>query len=136
MSNQYVLDTSLARETAAKMDPFTRGYIEAAMWLLTDEDGEPLDYLGLHDIADGTIASVIEECRAFQDAHADLLSQAESRHGDAGHGHDFFLTRNGHGAGFWDRGYPDAIGRALTDAAHAYGSDDWYVGDDGQVYRQ
>lgn len=35
-------------------------------------------------------------------------------------GHDFALTRNGHGAGFWDRGYGD-VGDRLTDAARAYG---------------
>ena len=53
----------------------------------------------------------------------------------AGHGHDFWLTRNRHGAGFWDRGYPEAIGKALTDAAHAEGSADWCVGDDGNIYQ-
>ena len=36
------------------------------------------------------------------------------------HGEDFYLTRNRHGAGFWDRGY-GPIGRTLTQAAHAYG---------------
>lgn len=36
------------------------------------------------------------------------------------HGHDFALTRNGHGAGFWDRGY-GAVGDRLTEAAQAYG---------------
>lgn len=35
-------------------------------------------------------------------------------------GHDFILTRNGHGAGFWDRGY-GAAGDRLTSAAKAYG---------------
>lgn len=36
------------------------------------------------------------------------------------HGHDFALTRNHHGAGFWDRGYGD-VGDRLTEAAQAYG---------------
>lgn len=43
-------------------------------------------------------------------------------------GHDFYLTRNGHGAGFWDRYYGDAdegvgadIGRILTDLADSFG---------------
>lgn len=39
----------------------------------------------------------------------------------AQHGHDFLLTRNGHGAGFWDRGYPVDIGRDLSTNARAYG---------------
>lgn len=37
------------------------------------------------------------------------------------HGGDFYLTRNRHGAGFWDRGYGD-IGDQLSEAAKAYGS--------------
>lgn len=36
------------------------------------------------------------------------------------HGQDFALTRNGHGAGFWDRGYGEA-GDRLSDTAHRYG---------------
>jgi hypothetical protein len=48
-------------------------------------------------------------------------------------GHDFWLTRNRHGAGFWDRGLGD-LGDKLTAAAHTYGESNLYVGDDGQVY--
>jgi hypothetical protein len=48
-------------------------------------------------------------------------------------GHDFWLTRNRHGAGFWDRGL-GALGDRLTSAAHAYGEVDLYVGDDGRLY--
>lgn len=33
---------------------------------------------------------------------------------------DFWLTRNGHGAGFWDRG-AGSVGKRLTDAAKSYG---------------
>lgn len=130
---EYVLDTSLARETAAKLDPFTRAYVEAAMWTLTDDDGESLDYLGLHDIADETIAAAMADCASFQAAHAELLKWA----GDAAqNGHDFWLTRNRHGAGYWDRGYLPGVGAELTDAAHAEGEVEWYVGDDGLVYQQ
>lgn len=35
-------------------------------------------------------------------------------------GHDFSLTRNRHGAGFWDRGY-GAMGQWLTSVSHAMG---------------
>ena len=48
-------------------------------------------------------------------------------------GHDFSLTRNGHGAGFWDRGYPNDIGRRLTSNAHAYGSCDVCLSNDGKL---
>ena len=45
-------------------------------------------------------------------------------------GHDFALTRNGHGAGFWDRGYGD-VGTFLSDAARTFGeSTAWVEADD------
>ena len=46
-------------------------------------------------------------------------------------GHDFALTRNHHGAGFWDRGLGD-LGERLTEAAQSYGSCDLiaYLDDD------
>lgn len=40
-------------------------------------------------------------------------------------GHDFALTRNYHGTGFWDRGLGD-IGERLTKSAHAYGESSGY----------
>lgn len=130
---KYTLDCSLARETKALLDAFTLGYVEAAMWTLQGDDGKSLDYLGLHDIADSTIKAAIRDCAAFQKAYAGWLEQTEASAGLSGT--DFWLTRNGHGAGFWDRGYTRAVSDGLTEGAHAEGSADWYVGDDGLVYQ-
>lgn len=47
-------------------------------------------------------------------------------------GIDFHLTRNRHGAGFWDRGTGD-IGRRLTDNAHPYGEIHGWIDDDEMV---
>jgi hypothetical protein len=47
--------------------------------------------------------------------------------------HDFVLTRNGHGAGFWDRGAGE-VGRRLSDACEKYGPVEPLIGDDGQPY--
>lgn len=58
-------------------------------------------------------------------------------------GHDFWLTRNGHGTGFWDhylefsdddREQVRTIGKLLTDASHKFGQCDLYAGDDGKIY--
>jgi hypothetical protein len=50
-------------------------------------------------------------------------------------GHDFALTRNGHGAGFWDRGLGER-GDSLTAASKPYGeSSAWYdVNDSAEVH--
>ncbi len=110
-----------------KLDDFTIAYLEAALWSSTDWDtGEPLD--GEYDIDDFTPASIrqaISDCEDFQEANEDDLDEIAERFGatDAQSGHDFWLTRNGHGAGFWDRGY-GPVGDRLSAAARVYGSID------------
>ena len=47
--------------------------------------------------------------------------------------YDYWLTRNSHGAGFWDRGL-GAAGDALSDMAQTQGSVYAYAGDDGLIY--
>ena len=49
-------------------------------------------------------------------------------------GHDLLLTRNHHGAGFWDGDWPKGVGKRLTDAADRLGEVYPYVGDDGLIY--
>ncbi len=109
-------------------------YIECALWSSTDNadesGGAPLDdNYGPEDIAPETLAEMREDCDDFIASAGKLGADDWS---DGQFGHDFWLTRNGHGAGFWDRGYAD--GDALTDLARPYGSVDLYVGDDGLIY--
>lgn len=122
------------------MDQFTQAYIKCALWSSSEgEKGEILldEYDG--DIAPATLARMSADCAAFQQTHTALLEQwYELGQREDYAGHDFWLTRNGHGAGFWDRFSDDqsggAIGKALTDAAHAYGEAYLYIGDDGQIH--
>lgn len=122
---EYVIDRSRADRKLAALDPFTLAYVEAAMWTLPeDEHGNTYDHLGLSAITWHVLRQAIADCRAFQRDNAALLEQAGS---EAQNGHDFWLTRNHHGAGFWDRGYEREVGDQLTKAAHAYGEKDWSV---------
>jgi hypothetical protein len=115
---------------------FLDAYIECALWSTHDwsneDGGAPLDdNYGPDDIAPECIASMQEDCAAFI---ADNLADLEATGATASQsGHDFWLTRNRHGAGFWDRGY-GKVGERLTAAAHTCGSRDLYVGDDGRIY--
>jgi len=112
-------------------DDFLDAYITAALWSSTDDDDQPLD--ANYDDRDLT-AAALKKMRAdtakFQKDNAELLDKA----GDASqNGHDFWLTRNGHGAGFWDRGYDKAVGDALTKAAKKFG--DVYLSvSDGKIH--
>lgn len=111
---------------------FVESYLGTALWTDYDEEGKPLDdRFGTDDIAQESINEAIEESNDFIQANMDdLMASGGSA---SQHGHDFWLTRNGHGAGFWDRGY-GAIGERLTAATKPYGEKHAYVGDDGKVY--
>ena len=76
------------------------------------------------------IAEAIRDCKRFREVAGVLLDE----HNDDTMGaHDFWLTRNGHGAGFWDGDWP-VNGDKLTEISKVYGECNLYVGDDGKVY--
>lgn len=132
---------------------FTKGYITAAFWTEEErlcEESEGLRNLpavafdtktmesrfeggnshGFDDLAPETLSRMIVDCASFEMANKGLLAGCGS---DEQNGHDFWLTRNGHGAGFWDRGY-GPVGDLISKKARAFGECSLYVGDDGKVY--
>lgn len=117
------------------LDAFTRSYIECALWC-EDVDG-CTQGKDISDIHPASLARMAVDCANFQIENKLLIKRCGLLHpasGNAQHGHDFWLTRNGHGAGFWDRGYIPRIGEGLTDAAQAYGDSYMILGDDGMLY--
>jgi len=121
------------------LDTFTRAYLIAALW--TEDPNPGQGEYQEHD--EWTIANIdpqwreraIADCRAFQLAAVDTsqvctdcsrfpnrcdhIGLFDGREREAGI--DFWLTRNGHGAGFWDGYWPEPNATILTDAAHAFG---------------
>jgi hypothetical protein len=118
---------------------FVRAYIECALWSSTDDAGVPLDNVKYADteLAEETKARFLADCERFQTDYIRVLNEHDYASGDFSEqqiAHDFWLTRNGHGAGFWDGDYPEALGDALTALAKTYGECDLYIGDDGKIY--
>jgi hypothetical protein len=152
------------------LDEFTQAYIEAMFWTdeepgtvqKADDDSEnqwdpenqnslPGD-VGFYDLAPETLEKIIADCKAFQETNEALLEEAYELAADGlaytpeRAGHDFWLTRNGHGCGFWSRsfeGHSD-IGDRLTarcgwrarkePGCEGFGEVSTYLGDDGRVY--
>lgn len=122
-----------------KLDEFTKGYIEAALWSTTDDCDDFLDErYSASDIASECLARMVEDCRRFQEenvfpiqAYCGPVSSAERAAGI-----DFWLTRNRHGSGFWDSPdeWPMGADKLLTERAHEYNEVHLYVGDDGLIY--
>ena len=137
-----------------KMNNFCRSYAETALWSSHDNadesGGEPLDKnYGEHDIALSSYKAMKRDCAKFWKANKRALEmfakhrrhQAHEGSAYAHAGHDFWLSANGHGTGFWDRdawekedqASFDKIGKQLHEASRKFASD-MYVGDDGQIY--
>ena len=128
-------------------EEFVRGYALAMLWAnthyLNDAEGtrsvdpyawQSPDADWPNDAFSVTSRGKIhEDCAGFVTECADLLTKAADEHGyTAGQaGHDFALTRNRHGAGFWDRGL-GSIGDVLTNAAHVYGESTAWAADDDE----
>lgn len=119
---------------------FINGYVTAMLWASSGEyQGEELESLEGFDLALETEKDIEEDCKAFINENLALLVlyingvDCGNNEGYEIAGHDYFLTRCGHGVGFWCRGLGD-IGDRLTDAAHKAGEVWPYIGDDGLVY--
>ena len=111
---------------------FTDAYIAAALWSTTDDNGDYLDE-GDAELSDETREKMKTDALAFLNAHIDLINAMPKGYALDSAGHDLWLTRNGHGVGFWDRdaGY---VGDKLTEYAKKLGEYDLYIGDDNLIY--
>lgn len=116
---------------------------DAAECAGTVTDGNLDNFFDLSDFAPDTLAKCAADCAKFQADNAATIQAAI----DTGEvkcgpdfdeteraGHDFWLTRCGHGCGFWDGDWPKPYSDKLTAAAKAFGNVDLYVGDDGAIH--
>ena len=140
MPQFHLIDRDAA--TFADLPLFVQGYVEAMFWtedapgvdteeFLTDEyqeamaegqcDGTIPGDVGFNELHPDFLATILRECETFQKENAADLAEAYDRDGYTPEraGHDYWLTRNGHGTGFWDRDELDAdgLGDRLSDAA-------------------
>lgn len=113
---------------------FEQAYIEALYFTDTGTDSDiPSDAR----LSPETRESIKQDCARFLALFADDIGESGVHWEQAGH--DFWLTRNGHGAGFWDR--PELYGQALADKLTAvvgwrtdFPESEAYAGDDGLIY--
>lgn len=105
-------------------------YLETALWSSTDDEGHPLDRnYELADIAAQSVSQAFNDVVEFLDsAGVDAMGLSAEKIG-----HNLWLNRNRHGAGFWDLGL-GFRGERLSDVAHALGASDAYFGDDGSIH--
>lgn len=106
-----------------------QSYLETALWSTTDGDDDHLDdNYSILDISPEAVEVSRKDCKWFLNQNDVGDYSAKSV------GHDFWLTRNGHGAGFWDGDYDEPYDVTLTKASEEFGVVDMCVGDDGRIY--
>lgn len=133
------------------LDEFTQAYIECAFWTSEGPEdwqiGEDADF---SDLAEEALAVLKADCEQFQRDYADALDRLNdgvpdryAPYGADMAGHDLWLSRNGHGTGFFDRYMrgrdglpymPEAAAARLQEIARGLPSRDLYRGDDGLIY--
>ena len=86
-------------------------YLACALW--TDDK----DTFTISDIGASTVATATKDIESFVEQAGDLLNDMDEEQ----IGHDFWLTRNHHGAGFWDRDLGE-VGDKLTKLAQKFKS--------------
>lgn len=112
-------------------------YAETLLWTSTEDDvnGETHeldDLYDLGDISDAAWMDMNRDCANFLEmVWRDVPASQDRFPSDMGH--NFALSRNGHGTGFWDRGW-GAEGDALHAYAKTYGEQNMYSGDDRKLY--
>lgn len=129
-------------------DDFTKGYLEAAFWTSTDDEGNYLESgYNWSDLSPQSVNIIKGECDRFQDENrGDLHKYIDANFyppNNEGHaGHNFWLDRNRHGAGFSDdvnmvpggNKELNAVCERLKKAAQNFGEQNLVVGDDGKIY--
>jgi hypothetical protein len=98
------------------MDEFTKAYVECAKFTEKKPSFTP-----------EVLTAMEGQCKRFQlENAADIAAGPKFTRGtpEAQAGHDFWLTRNRHGVGFFDGDWPHGAAGRLTVASHEFGEFD------------
>ena len=111
------------------IDDIVDDYLGCALWT-SEEQNDDLDGKTIHDFSYESRELAKSEMKWFVTVAGDALDDMS----DDQIGHDIWLTRNGHGSGFWDRGYDEDVEKILVKLSKELEFTDIYVGDDDLVY--
>ena len=94
-------------------------------------NNKSIENFSKEDIEPDSLIRAYKDIKEFVKlAGEEAIETAVSEYGYEHLGHDMWLTRGHHGAGFFDRGFDDDIEKSLTDAAHKLGEVDMYINDE------
>jgi hypothetical protein len=115
------------------LELFILAYAECLLWSSIDDNDAPLD--SSYCLDDFTIEAVNKiklDCEKFFNENEGAINSTPDNYFYDNAGHDFWLTRNGHGAGFWD-GDAGESGDILTEQSKKYPELNAYVTDNNLI---
>lgn len=106
-------------------------YVTAALWS-SHVDGEPADQF---ELSTDSYQALVERYKAHvAELDPEIVRRITEMDAWESFAHDLWLTCEGHGAGFWDGGWPVDLGEYLTKFSEDRRSDaSFFIGDDGQL---
>lgn len=109
------------------LQEFVNGFIKCMYW--TDELNENLD------MPKETLFKIFIECQRFIKVCGTFQNNPIPEDKYEQTGHDFWLTRNGHGSGFWDKEelYGEKNAEILTEISKKFGEVWTYISDDNHL---
>ena len=113
--------------TDQQREAFQISYIETMFWADCGEDGQPESDAELSGQA---LERIQSDCKQFLSLAPYFSSLSRLTLA----AHDFWLTRQGHGAGFWDGDWSQEIDIACCAICDKMGEVYLYQGDDDFVY--
>lgn len=135
------------------MNPSLRQLAETLLWSETDNStesgGYPLDRnYTPEDIDPDSLQELSKRFQSFVEEAEKLITEkvgddwssiddfyTGTANSEYQTEHDFILTANGHGCGFWETfDWPEEVGKILTDLARKHSEIHADVGDDGKIY--
>jgi hypothetical protein len=152
--SQYklLLESKITQEEKDYLKEVVRGYVETALWT---EEERLEDEMGYDEDDDDEMSEIDAIIKSYnkkdfsnfekEDIDADSLLDTYSDIKEFTNllsdstldevepfdlGMDFWLTRNGHGSGFWDRGYSEETEEDLMSAVKNFKEKNLVIGDD------
>jgi hypothetical protein len=94
-------------------------------------NNKSIEKFSKEDIEPDSLIRAYKDIKEFVNlAGEEAIDAAVSEYGYENLGHDLWLSRNGHGAGFFDRRFDDDIEKSLMDSARKMGEIYMYINGD------
>ena len=108
-------------------------FLTAGLWASCDNNDNNLDEnYNIHDTSKDSQSEITKGIEKFIKENHKIIKRNEIC--EESLGHDLFLDSQGHGVGFWNRGYGNDGDILSEKSEEIFASDPPYIGDDNKIH--